>query len=221
MKLALKTRSIGSLGVREIGREAGLNPNTFYRHFSSLEDLGVAMLNEIMGNLRAPLRDLRRRAAETVAAEIPSVSDPKEYWAICLKRAKLVAREAISLYFDFIIKNPEAFTIGVSEMSGSSSVLRKKIQEAVDEFAKDLSDDIRILQLLPMLSDEIVHEISVVIIRQIFMLSTDYIDAPDNREQMQEDTYGLMLNLVAGAIAMEVTDIPTMAELIGILRAAD
>jgi AcrR family transcriptional regulator len=218
LKLAMKTRSIGALGVREIGREAGLNPNTFYRHFSSLEDLGLAILNEVIASWRQPLRDIRRKAAEAAFAQIPAPAVSTEYWAVSLRRAKVVAAHTIDGYFDFVMKNPEAFLIGVGEMSGSSSKLRQRLQEANEELANDLAADIRIYQLLPMLSDTTLKDMSTVIIRQIITLSTDYIDVPQKREEIRRMAYDLMISLIAGAIALEVSDRETMLSLAEILR---
>ena len=41
LKLAAEKRSLLALGVRELGRMAGLNPNTFYRHFKTLDEQEV------------------------------------------------------------------------------------------------------------------------------------------------------------------------------------
>lgn len=221
LKLAMKTRSIGALGVREIGRAAGLNPNTFYRHFSSLEDLGLAILNEVIASWRGPLRDIRRRAAEAACAQIPAPAASTDYWAVSLRRAKFVAALTIDGYFDFVTKNPEAFMIGVGEMSGSSSKLRQRLQEANEELANDLAADIRIYQLLPMVSDATLKDMSTVIIRQIITLSTDYIDVPQKRDEIRKMAYDLMISLVAGAIALEVSDRETMLSLAEILRGSE
>ena len=35
LRLITQSRSLTSLGLRELAREAGLNPNTFYRHFKN------------------------------------------------------------------------------------------------------------------------------------------------------------------------------------------
>lgn len=218
LKLAMKTRSIRALGVREIGREAGLNPNTFYRHFASMDELGLAILNEVIRGLRAPLRDMRRKAAESIAAEVPAVRLPGEYWTVSLKKAKLVARETINLYFDFVLKNPEAFTIGVAELTGSSPMLRDALQDTISDLAGDLAEDIRILQLLPMVSDEAVQRISKIVIREIFMLSVDYIERPEARDDIRELGYFFLINLIAGTIAMEVTDTETLTSLMATLR---
>jgi AcrR family transcriptional regulator len=218
LKLAMKTRSIGALGVREIGREAGLNPNTFYRHFSSLEDLGLAILNEVIAGWREPLRDIRRKAAEVASAQIPASAVSTQYWEVSLRRAKVVAALTIDGCFDFVIRNPEAFLIGVGEMSGSSPKLRHRLQEANEELAGDLAADIRIYQLLPMLSNATLKDMSTIIIRQIISLSTDYIDVPGKRDEIRKMAYDLMISLIAGAIALEVSDRETMLGLAEILR---
>ena len=218
LKLAMKTRSIRALGVREIGREAGLNPNTFYRHFSSMDELGLAILNEVIRSLRVPLREMRRTAADSIASEVPAVRVPAEYWTTSLKKTRLVARETITLYFEFVLKNPEAFTIGVTELTGSSPMLREALQGTITDLAADLAEDIRILQLLPMVSDDSVQRISRIVIREIFMLSVDYIERVEAREEIRELAYFFLINLVAGTIAMEVSDNDTLATLMATLR---
>ncbi|MEB3733926.1 TetR family transcriptional regulator [Halopseudomonas pachastrellae] len=60
-RLAGSSRCLTSLGLRELAREAGLNPNTFYRHFRDMEDLGLQLLRQSKDELRAALRALRRQ----------------------------------------------------------------------------------------------------------------------------------------------------------------
>ena len=64
IRLAASSRCISSLGLRELAREAALNPNTFYRHFRNMDDLGLQLLREGNDRLRGPLRALRRQAAQ-------------------------------------------------------------------------------------------------------------------------------------------------------------
>ena len=47
LKLNASTRSLNALSLRELAREAGLNPNTFYRHFKDFEELGMAIIGEM------------------------------------------------------------------------------------------------------------------------------------------------------------------------------
>src|ERR687897_502340 len=59
VQLGSATRSIASLGLREVARQAGLNPNTFYRHFRNFDDLGLAVIEKLSAQLRSELRASR------------------------------------------------------------------------------------------------------------------------------------------------------------------
>ena len=47
-----------------MAKEVGIVPTAFYRHFDSVESLGLALVDESVGSLRAMLRDVWRRAPE-------------------------------------------------------------------------------------------------------------------------------------------------------------
>lgn len=57
------TRSLASLSLREVARDAGVVPTAFYRHFASMDELGVELVDESMRSLRQMIRDARRGAA--------------------------------------------------------------------------------------------------------------------------------------------------------------
>ncbi|WP_436495473.1 TetR family transcriptional regulator [Actinokineospora sp. HUAS TT18] len=52
--------SLASLSLREVTREVGIVPTAFYRHFASMDELGVVLVEEAMRTLRAMLREARR-----------------------------------------------------------------------------------------------------------------------------------------------------------------
>lgn len=53
-----------ALSLRQVAKEVGIVPTAFYRHFPSIEDLGLALVEESLDTLRALLRELRRTAGE-------------------------------------------------------------------------------------------------------------------------------------------------------------
>ncbi|WP_413767220.1 TetR family transcriptional regulator [Rhodococcus pyridinivorans] len=53
-------RGLGGLSLREVARSAGIVPTAFYRHFSSMDELGVTLAADTMRVLRRLLRDARR-----------------------------------------------------------------------------------------------------------------------------------------------------------------
>ncbi len=52
--------SLGALSLRQVAKEVGIVPTAFYRHFDSIEALGLALVDESFASLRAMLRDVRR-----------------------------------------------------------------------------------------------------------------------------------------------------------------
>jgi AcrR family transcriptional regulator len=53
-------RALASLSLREVAREAGIVPTAFYRHFDSMDELGVELVDQSMRPLRQMIRDARR-----------------------------------------------------------------------------------------------------------------------------------------------------------------
>ncbi|MGW2928781.1 TetR family transcriptional regulator, partial [Streptomyces fungicidicus] len=54
----LEGQSLSSLGLREVTRAVGVAPTAFYRHFRSVEDLGVALVEEALGSLHPMIRTI-------------------------------------------------------------------------------------------------------------------------------------------------------------------
>src|SRR5438270_3445241 len=59
----ISNRSLASLSLREVARAAGIVPTAFYRHFESMDALGVELVDESMRPLRQMIRDARRGRA--------------------------------------------------------------------------------------------------------------------------------------------------------------
>ncbi|NLG54792.1 MAG: TetR family transcriptional regulator [Rhodococcus sp.] len=65
----LADRSFASISLREVARTADIVPTAFYRHFASLEELGVVLVEESMRVLRQMLREVRRTTTPQSAKE--------------------------------------------------------------------------------------------------------------------------------------------------------
>lgn len=55
-------RSVSSLSLREVAREAGIAPNSFYRQFRDMDELSVAIIELAGTSLRAIIGEARHRA---------------------------------------------------------------------------------------------------------------------------------------------------------------
>ena len=58
--LALSAESgLASLSLRSVAKEVGIVPTAFYRHFASVDEVGLALVDESFVSLRAMLRAVR------------------------------------------------------------------------------------------------------------------------------------------------------------------
>lgn len=92
----LDDRSFGSLSLREVTREAGIVPAAFYRHFESMEALGLVLIDESFRTLRDMLRGARagkldpnRVIESSVEIVVASIAEQREHW-------RFIARERSS-----------------------------------------------------------------------------------------------------------------------------
>jgi AcrR family transcriptional regulator len=62
LKLLGPSRSVSTLSLREVAREAGIAPNSIYRHFHDLDELAVALIELAGQSLRQIIGEARQRA---------------------------------------------------------------------------------------------------------------------------------------------------------------
>lgn len=208
LELAATTRSLASLGLREVARHAGLNPNTFYRHFKDFDDLGVAMLDELGAQLRSGLRERRMRPAEQ-GFRLSDFSNPAEG----LAEAQSLARESVGLVLDFVMEHREAYTVGIRELFGTSPVMRKAMYDLLEGIAQDMTEDLLGVLKLPAVAPEELIEVARVIVRQMVFFSMDYLDHPENHKPIKREAERFILLLFWGAMAARAPGLITRAGL--------
>jgi len=88
----LEERSFSALSLREVTRAAGIVPAAFYRHFESMEALGLVLIDESFRSLRDMLRiarsgelDLNRVVQSSVEILTASVTEQREHWRFIVR----------------------------------------------------------------------------------------------------------------------------------------
>ena len=83
----LAVHSFSGLSLREVTREAGISPAAFYRHFESMEALGLVLIDESFRSLRDMLRGARagkldptRVIESSVDILVDGVQQRREHW---------------------------------------------------------------------------------------------------------------------------------------------
>lgn len=202
LRLSVNNRSLSSIGLRELAREAGLNPNTFYRHFRDVDDLGMALIEEISDQLRQPLRDLRREAAARAAC--CDLAKQPMLFGIDMQRGRRVTHETVQLFFDFVDQQPSLFIIGVRELHGASAVLRQALLHVMDEFAEDMALDIIEFKLLPDNLDKAqVRQLSHMVSHSLFQQVLDYLAQPERKKIIRALVEEQIILLFTGAAVLQ------------------
>lgn len=116
-----ESQSFASLSLREVTREAGIAPTSFYRHFKDMEELGLTLVDESGLALRQVLRKARQRIA----------------------KKKSVIATSVKTFMEFTQANPNIFRILFHERSGTTKALREAVSREIQYFVVELTDYIQ------------------------------------------------------------------------------
>lgn len=115
-------KSFSNLSLREVAREAGIAPTSFYRHFKDMDELGLAMVDESGLILRQLMRQARKR----------------------LEKGGSVIVISVETFFEFIEERPNMFRLLLRESSGTSQAFRTAASREIQHFVAELADYIQI-----------------------------------------------------------------------------
>jgi TetR/AcrR family transcriptional regulator, fatty acid biosynthesis regulator len=126
LRLIAQGRGFTSLGLREITREAGVVPASFYRHFKDMDELGLALVEETGLTLRRLLREARRTGVKPLH----------------------IIRQSVRIYRQYMKEHRLHIMFMASERWGGSPLIRRSIRYETQHFATELAQDLRDLKLL-------------------------------------------------------------------------
>lgn len=114
-------QSFASLSLREVARKAEIAPNSFYRHFKDMEELGLTLVDESGLTLRQLMRKARQR----------------------IKKKGSVIVTSVNTFFEFTHTNANIFRILFHERSGTTRALRNAVAREIQYFIVELTDYIQ------------------------------------------------------------------------------
>ncbi len=119
--LLSQERSFASLSLREVAREAGIAPTSFYRHFEDMEELGLSLVDEGGVTLRQLMRKARQRINDRGS----------------------VIQTSVETFMEFIHNSPHVFRLLLRERSGASLAFRRAVSREIQYFVVELADYIQ------------------------------------------------------------------------------
>ena len=179
MRLLARQQQAEALSLRELAREAGLNHNTFYRHFDSLGQLQVQLMDEFTAQLREGTR-----AARADVSREPSV-----------------VRRVVGWLFDFAAGHRDLFLVAYRTLHGPPSEGRLGLQRCLDELRRDMLREQRAMKLLPEGHDEVWLRVLAVYGRAVYALVVRYLEGPEQRDALLAESEELLGILVVGTVA--------------------
>jgi len=174
-----------SLSLREVAREAGIAPTSFYRHFQNMEELGLTLVDE--GGLT--LRQLLRQSRQQIA------------------KGGSIIRASVTTFMEFVNNNTAIFRLLLQEKSGNSREFRMAVAREVEHFTSELEDYLVDEQKF---TRELAELQADAIVRIVFSVGADALDADNKeRQRLTEQTIHQLRIIARGAEATRTAATPT------------
>jgi AcrR family transcriptional regulator len=151
-------RGFSSLSLRGVAKKAGLAPTSFYRHFADMDELGLALVDEVGLSLRQLVREARRRVEKSGKGS--------------------VIRASIQTFLESVEKNENLFRLLLGEGSGSTPHFRRAIAKEIQRFADDLAEDLIREAEVTQRPIAHVHHAAEAMVTVAFSLGASSIDLP-------------------------------------------
>jgi AcrR family transcriptional regulator len=129
--------SFDALSLRSVARAAGVVPAAFYRHFASMDELGLALVEESFQTLRSMLREAREGGP------------PPEH----------VIRRSVEILVGYVREHRQHFAFVARIRSTGSGVLRHAVRTEIRLFTSELATD---LGRYPVLRDWTTEDLQMV-----------------------------------------------------------
>lgn len=154
LELIGRGENFAVLSLRDVAKTAGLVPTSFYRHFDTLESLGLAIVDELGLMLRRLIREARQASA-----------DPGQR-----------IRASVEVYVRQVVSDPRLFTFMVQCRTGGTPALRDAIRNEMRYFANELAGDLRRGGELRQLSPADLDMVTALLVQTVADATVDILD---------------------------------------------
>lgn len=184
LKLLGPHRSVTTLSLREVARAADIAPNSFYRHFQSIDELAVALIEQAGASLRDIIWTARSR-----------ISDGES-----------VIRTSVETFLQQLQSDQHYLHLLLREGAVGSAAFKHAVDRQLEFFEKELQLDLVRLATAsktPIYNAELV---SRAITRLVFSMATSAVELPPSRHpRLIDDTTEMIRMIMVGTQAIAKT----------------
>ena len=131
--LVAQGRGLDSLGLREVARAADLAAPSLYNHFTDMDALGLALLDQACFRLRRWMGEGRRQLIQ---------AGPQQAIPVLVGR-----------FLDYLDHHEAEFRLLVQQRTGSHPVFRRRIRHELSLAVTELGEDIQLVAGMPTAAD--------------------------------------------------------------------
>lgn len=169
-------RSVSTLSLREVAREAGIAPNSFYRQFRDMDELTVALIDLAGRSLRTIIGEARQRAASS---------------------ERSVIRLSVETFFEQLRADDKLLHVLLREGSAGSDAFKQAVDRELNYFEDELRVDL--IRLADADGGAVLHEpalASKAITRLVFAMGATAVDQPREKDAELIEQLSQMLRMI-------------------------
>lgn len=170
--------SLVAISLRQVAKEVGIVPTAFYRHFDSVESLGMALVDESFESLRGLLREVWLRSpqfTDYIDGSLPVLADHVR---------------AHSAHYAFIVR----------ERTAGPPRVRDAIRHEIELITRELATDIARVPANESFSTEHLNLLADLIVSFVVTTAERLIDDPDAEARILAETRTQLRMLMVGAL---------------------
>lgn len=171
-------RSISTLSLREVAREAGIAPNSFYRHFRDIDELAIALIELSGSTLRQIFSEARQRASSE----------------------RSVVRTSVEVFMEQLTAEERYLHILMREGKVGSEAFKLAVERQLQFFEEELQTDL--IRLEHAHGSRLQHPelVARAITRLVFAMGAIALDLPREKHgDILEQTVVMLRMLLAGS----------------------
>ena len=182
----IEQEGLEKLSLREVARQAGIAPNSFYRQFRDMDELAVALIDRAGSSLRQIIGEARQRATVD----------------------RSVVRGSVEAFMEQLQRDDKLLHILLREGSVGSDAFKQAVDRQLNYFEEELRLDlIRLAELNktglfePALTAK-------AITRLVFAIGATIMDAPPEKlHELTEQLVLMVRMIVTGTQTLAVTGV--------------
>lgn len=177
-------KSIASLSLREVAREAGIAPNSFYRHFKDIDELAIELIDRSAIVLRQILHEARLKASTNSS----------------------IVRSSVEVFIEQLDVDEGNLSLLLREGYTGSTSYKEAVEKQLNYFQQELQEDL--VRLEAINNSKMAHPdlVAKAITQLVFNMGAKLINMPnENRKLVAEQTMMMIRMILQGARHLDDT----------------